>query len=79
MPSRRLALEFGRLVEIERAKGNKGEAAMEIVRRRAPKLWGGRTKAYELWAEYQTHKEAQAEYERQYAQMQAEEGRRTQS
>jgi len=76
--SRHAAPEFGRLVEIEIAKGNKVEAAMEIVRRRQPTRWGGRSKAFELWKVYQIHKAAQAEDKRRQAQLMAEIGARIQ-
>jgi len=66
--SPRDAIKFGELVEIEIAKGEKVEAAMENVRR-CQKRWGGRSKAYELWSEYQVHKANQAESDRQYRQM----------
>jgi hypothetical protein len=59
--------EFGRLVDIEIAKGNKVEAAMEIVRRRKPGLCNSRSKAYELWAEYKTNKTYKAEADRRRA------------
>ena len=67
--SRYDAPEFGRLVEAELAKGFKVEQAMENIHRRKPGRWGGRSKAFTLWAEYQTHKANKAEGERRYAQV----------